>query len=320
MSLVSIIIPVYNTEKYIADTIISCLNQTYTNFELIIVNDGSTDNVESVIERFDDPRIRYFKIKNSGSCNARNFGLKQIRGKLIQFLDSDDVLDVHKIETQMEYYAKYGDNYIYSGIMGTVSDKFKTIDKGYDLYYRNFTPTQYFEILLNQFGKYLTTGVWLVPVKLINSTHGWNSKSGLNDDGEYFMRIILNSTAIIFSEKSIFYYRRDVPNSFSKQFTSKDVYVKWFWSYKSYVKNFKLKLDQETANYFGWKCLSVYYCNSYPKYPDLLEECIKQIRDLGYNKPNAHGGKFFTIMSKIIGIYNCLKLWDFKSRFSKKFI
>ena len=98
---ISIIVPVFNSENYIADTIISCLNQTYSNFELILVNDGSTDNVETVINKFADKRIQYFKIENSGACNARNFGISKANGHLIQFLDHDDILEFDKIEHQV---------------------------------------------------------------------------------------------------------------------------------------------------------------------------------------------------------------------------
>jgi glycosyltransferase involved in cell wall biosynthesis len=315
--LVSIIIPVYNSEKYIGDTIISCLNQSYKNFELIIVNDGSTDDVERVIMEFDDTRIKYYRIENSGSCNARNFGIKKAEGKLIQFLDHDDVLEIDKIENQMNFYEIYGENFIYSATMGSVSDNLKTIDKGYSLYERNFTPQQYFETVLNQFGKYITTGAWLVPIKLINSTSGWDSKAGLNDDGEYFMRVILNSARIIFCKESIFYFRRDVPNSLSKQFDSKEVYEKWLYSYCSYAENFMRKFEDKLARELSWKALSVYYCNSYPLYPDLLEKCKEKIKELGYNQPNAHGGKLLLRASTIFGVMNVLKLWHFKSKILK---
>jgi glycosyltransferase involved in cell wall biosynthesis len=311
---ISIIVPVFNSENYIADTIISCLNQTYSNFELILVNDGSTDNVETVINKFADKRIQYFKIENSGACNARNFGISKANGHLIQFLDHDDILEFDKIEHQVKQYKKFGENFIYSATMGSVSGKLKTIDKGYSLYERDFTPQEYFETVLNQFGKYLTTGAWLVPAKLINSTYGWDSSAGLNDDGEYFMRIILNSSGIVFSKQSIFYFRRDVPNSLSKQFDNKQVYVKWFYSYCSYSDNFIKKFDATIAKELSWKALSIYYCKSYPHYPDLLEKCLNRIKDLGYTKPNANGGNLLIKIAKIIGVMNALKLWHLKSK------
>lgn len=93
-SLISIIVPVYNGEKYIEKCINSILNQTYTNLELIIINDGSNDNTEKKIKSFNDQRINYFYIDNSGVSVARNFGIEQATGEYIAFVDSDDYLDL----------------------------------------------------------------------------------------------------------------------------------------------------------------------------------------------------------------------------------
>lgn len=315
--LVSIIIPIYNSKNYIADTILSCLNQSYKNFELILVNDESTDHTEEEIFKFKDSRIKYFKIKNSGSCEARNFGIANAKGQLFQFLDHDDLIENDKLMHQVKYYEKNGDDYIYSGTMGSVSGKTRAIDEGYLLYKKDFSPEKYFETKLSYFAEDITTGAWLVPATLVHSTHGWDKRAGLNDDGEYFMRIILNSTGIIFCKEAIFYFRRDVPNSLSKQFNSKEVYVKWFFSYQSYAENFLKKFETSTAKELGWKALSVYYISSYPNYPDLLKQCKDQMRELGYNKPFATGGKGFLIVSRYLGVETALKLWHYKRKINK---
>ncbi len=88
--LISVIIPLYNKEKYIEDTIKSVLNQTFTDFELIIVNDGSTDNSLKVIEKFNDERINVFSKENAGVSSARNYGIYKSKGEYIAFLDADD--------------------------------------------------------------------------------------------------------------------------------------------------------------------------------------------------------------------------------------
>jgi|GEM_PF-4849394 len=313
--LVSIIIPVYNSEAYIADTVASCLAQTYTHIELILVNDGSTDRTEEVIGLFlNDARVKYFKIENSGACAARNFGMEQANGELYQFLDHDDLLDANKLSYQLKCYEDNGADYVYSSTMGTVSGTVRTRDEGYELYQRDFSPQQYFETLLNQFGKHITTGAWLIPARIVRSTQGWDSRAGLNDDGEYFMRIILNAKGIKFCKDAIFYFRRDVPNSLSKQFDTREVYEKWLFSYTSYVRHFLEKLARPAAVELAWKALSVYYCSSYPNYPDLLEKCKEQMKDLGYKRPSAHGGNLFIKMSKYAGVENSLKMWSLKKK------
>jgi glycosyltransferase involved in cell wall biosynthesis len=317
--LVSIIIPVYNSENYIADTIKSCLNQSYTNIELILINDGSTDRSHDIINQFlDDQRIQYFPIDNVGACEARNIGIGAAKGDLYQFLDHDDVIDVHKISYQIAAFNNHDDSFILSASMGSISGMDRTLDKGYEIYHKDFTPQEYFDTLLNQFGKHITTGAWLIPEKIVKSTHGWDAKSGLNDDGEYFMRLILQAKGIIYCKDSIFYFRRDVPNSLSKQFGSKEVYVKWLYSYTSYMKNFLKSLPPEKAKELGWKALSVFYCNTYPKYPDLLNECLIHMKSLGYNKPHPYGGDLFVLISKFIGVNMAIRVLDFKNNTLKK--
>ncbi len=91
MNLVSIIIPAYNAEKYISDSITSVLLQSINNWELIIINDGSTDNTEAVIKGFaKDNRIKYFYQNNTGVSGARNNGINNASGEFIAFLDADD--------------------------------------------------------------------------------------------------------------------------------------------------------------------------------------------------------------------------------------
>ena len=315
--LVSIIIPIYNSEIYIADTILSCINQSYKNIEIILINDGSTDKTEEEVFKFTDNRIKYFKIQNNGACEARNFGISKAQGQLYQFLDHDDLIENDKLRHQVKCYEKNGDDYIYSGTMGSVSGNNRTIDEGYELYQKNFSPESYFETKLSHFGKDITTGAWLVPSKLVKSTSGWDSNAGLNDDGEYFMRIILNAAGIIFCKEAIFYFRRDVPNSLSKQFNSKDVYIKWLFSYQSFVKHFLEKFEDSIAKKLGWKALSVYYCSSYPYYPDLLTQCKAQMNELGYKNPFATGSSLFLLIAQFLGTENALKILLYKNKISR---
>lgn len=101
--LVSVVIPTYNREKTIKRSVDSVLNQTYDNIEVIVVDDCSTDKTYEVIKQYNDKRVRYYKLeKNSGACVARNFGIKQAKGKYIAFQDSDDEWYKNKIEFQIK--------------------------------------------------------------------------------------------------------------------------------------------------------------------------------------------------------------------------
>ena len=104
--LVSIVTPVYNSEKFISETIDSIQNQTYKRWELILVDDCSSDNSYDIISKYIkyDKRIRYIKLeKNSGAAVSRNTGIKNAKGRFIAFLDSDDIWLPEKLEKQVKY-------------------------------------------------------------------------------------------------------------------------------------------------------------------------------------------------------------------------
>lgn len=102
--LVSIIIPCYNAERFIGETIQSVINQTYTNWELIVINDGATDSSESIIQPFlNDFRIHYFKKKNEGVSVARNTGIEKAKGEYIAFLDADDIWYPNNLKIKIEF-------------------------------------------------------------------------------------------------------------------------------------------------------------------------------------------------------------------------
>jgi glycosyltransferase involved in cell wall biosynthesis len=108
-SLISVIIPCYNYANYIGDCLDSVLAQTYTNWECIVVDDGSTDNSVAVIKQYcdNDSRIKCFTQINSGPTIARNFGLKNSQGTYIQFLDADDKIESKKFEIQLQLFETF---------------------------------------------------------------------------------------------------------------------------------------------------------------------------------------------------------------------
>lgn len=103
MKKVSVIIPVYKVEQYITDTVQSVLNQTYQNFELIIVDDGSPDRSIEICQQFHDPRIKIIRQNNQGVSAARNNGIRQSQGEYIAFLDADDIWLPEKLEKHVNH-------------------------------------------------------------------------------------------------------------------------------------------------------------------------------------------------------------------------
>ncbi|MFC1668295.1 glycosyltransferase [Chlamydiota bacterium] len=107
--LVSVIIPSYNSAQYLKEAIESCLDQTYENIEIIVIDDGSTDDTAILVKHYGN-NITYVYQKNSGLASARNTGIKRAKGDYVQFLDADDIILKEKIEFQVNYLEEHKDN------------------------------------------------------------------------------------------------------------------------------------------------------------------------------------------------------------------
>ena len=146
MPKVSVLMPVYNTkEEYLREAIESILNQTFTDFEFIIINDGSTNNAEEVIKSYKDSRIKYYAQENHGLIYTLNYGLSLCKGEYIARMDSDDISLPFRFEKQIEVLDKNSN----IGIVGGLIKFFQDMDK--IVYYAE--KPQYIDMILcNQLG------------------------------------------------------------------------------------------------------------------------------------------------------------------------
>lgn len=110
----SVIIPLYNKEKYIQNTLQSVLDQFFSDYEIIVVNDGSTDGSTTVVREFNDPRIRYYEKENGGASSARNEGISLAEGKYIAFLDADDYWYPYFLEEIHKYILRFPEQKVFS--------------------------------------------------------------------------------------------------------------------------------------------------------------------------------------------------------------
>lgn len=114
MALISIVIPLYNKEKWIQNTLKSALSQTFSDFEILIIDDGSTDNSAEIAKKITDKRIHYFHKENEGVSATRNFGIEKASGKYIAFLDADDFWHSTFLENMISMIAEYPNEKVFS--------------------------------------------------------------------------------------------------------------------------------------------------------------------------------------------------------------
>ena len=125
--LISVIIPCYNGEKFIAECVESVLQQTYPSFEVIVVNDGSTDKSADIIRRYTDARVTCFYKENGGLSSARNYGITKAKGEAIAFLDCDDTWHRKKLEKLVPYLE--GNDLVYSGFIERIEGEGAPVNK-----------------------------------------------------------------------------------------------------------------------------------------------------------------------------------------------
>lgn len=133
--LISIIMPAFNAEKLIKESIDSVMNQSFKEWELIIINDGSTDDTKSIVKEYDDERIILISQQNGGVGSARNKGLEIVKGKYITFLDADDTLPENSFKNRFEYLESNSDIDLVDGVVEVKNENLNKILRTYKPYY-----------------------------------------------------------------------------------------------------------------------------------------------------------------------------------------
>ncbi len=277
--LVSVLIPLYNSEAYISEAIQSCLNQTYPNIEIIIVDDGSTDNSYQKAKTFEGQRgLRIYRQENKGACVARNFALEMSVGDYFQYLDADDLLVPDKIEKQMKLFEQYGNDIIVSGIWGRFYNSIDDVKWEDQLINKNYeNPIEWLVDSWN--GKGMgQTSIWLTPRKLIERAGKWDETLTINQDGEFFCRVLLKAKAIKFCGEAKVFYRSGIKSSISQQKRSKAKLDSLKRSFDSYVNQTKGKEARWLKKGLARNYMTV-AIDAYPIYKDLSIEAL--------NKANA---------------------------------
>jgi len=210
---VSVIIALYNAEKFILDTLFSVTNQTWKNIEIIVVNDGSKDASREVVERLNISNLNFYNRKNAGQCASSNFGLSKSSGELIKFLDADDILAHDCIEKMVLKWRENPNRLVFGQWHYFVNDVShlklynSVVYKDYD------SALNWYVDVLENAGAMLAGWMWLIPRSILKKAGGWDERLHLMNDFEFSTRLILNSDGIGFAKDALHYYRKGLENA-----------------------------------------------------------------------------------------------------------
>jgi len=309
--LVSIIIPAYNSEKYIAETVQSVIAQTYQNIEIIVVDDASTDATLRVLEGMDitRPISVIKKEKNSGAAASRNLGYNHSTGSLVKFLDADDLIDPEMITQQVAVVEN--DNCIVSAQWGRFKNNdITTFKLSPEECWQTMPSLEWICSSWKNAQPMTNPGIFLIPKKLVEKAGLWDESLSLLDDTEYFARTILSAEKVIFSSMSTLYYRSGI-NGLSTLNTRKGIESAFIAAEKAA----ETLISTQDDNHTRLLCANLWQSFVYWIYPtqfDLTTKAEQRIKNYGGSSLKFKSGGYSKILQSIVGwkLMKKIKLWS----------
>lgn len=219
--LVSVLIPAYNAELYLSETLESVLSQTCRSLEIVVVDDGSTDGTLSVARRYAanyPDTIQVIAQANAGACAARNQAFEASAGVYLQFLDADDLLHPRKLELQLARLAGEPEGTVATGPWVRFWGDFTTADHSREAPdFRDYEAATDWLVQSWEGQGTIPLHSWLIPRAVAERAGPWSTSLLRNQDGEYTTRMLVAARKIAFVEGAWTYYRSGLPGSISRR-------------------------------------------------------------------------------------------------------
>ncbi len=273
---VTIVVPSFNYGSFLNDAIASVVNQNYTNWECLIIDDGSTDNTKEIIQSFldADSRIRYIRNnRNEGRSIARNIGIEHASGEYIQFLDADDILDSKKLEKQIQIFAKNQDlDIVYSNFEFFRNDsQFEFIPKK-STRRLSIKDDALYDFIFN-WGKELIIPIHcpLYKIKFLKENQiCFENRVEVKEDWLFWLKLLINGANIFFYDEVLAFYRKHEKSTVhNPQIMFRDSIKAIILGYEIIPDKYKNEYLTEKANY-----LSASYDVLLSQFKILKRQCI----------------------------------------------
>jgi len=292
--------PCYNAAPYVRAAVESVLAQTWKDLELIVVDDGSTDGSKETFVDITDPRLRIVHQENRGQCAACNRGFLEASGDLIKFFDADDLMDEELLQRQVMRLDNRTD-----AIAVGEWQRFTCQPKSSDQFeprrmYRDAAPLEWLVTEWSEARPMMQCGLFLIPRRILQERGLWDERLSLINDFEFFSRILLGSSELLYSEGARIHYRSGLPNSLSRQKSRKAVES----AFLSLMLGTQHLLDAENSARTRAACAAMlkdFEFTHYPGHPDLRVKVRDRVRELGGSTLSPDGPPGFQKLRRFIG-------------------
>jgi glycosyltransferase involved in cell wall biosynthesis len=278
--LVSILIPAYNAEAWIADTLQSAVGQTWPRKEIIVVDDGSRDRTAEVARRFASKEVAVVSTENRGAAATRNHALQLSQGDYIQWLDADDLLALDKIERQLGALgAGEGRRILLSSPWASFNYRTNRAQFVPTLLWQDLSPVEW---LLRKMGNnlHMQTATWLTSRELAEAAGPWDTRLLSDDDGEYFCRVLLASEGTRFVSGTGIFWRVTGANRLSYIGASDKKKDALLLSIKLHIRYLRSLDDSERVRKVCLAYLQTWYDNFYAEKPEADAELQRLASEL----------------------------------------
>ena len=310
---VSIIIPCYNAGPWLAETLESALAQTWPDKEIIVVNDGSRDNSLGIARGFAARGVTVIDQPNRGGAAARNRGLEVARGAFVQFLDADDLLTPDKIAAQVELLADWPSGTLATCAWGRFERDPRAARFVDDSVYQDFAALD-FLLHCADTGTMMHPAAWLVPRAVAANAGPWNETLSLNDDGEYFCRVVLASSGLAFSRTGRSLYRSGLADSLSQRRSLRARHSQ-FRSIELIEAHLLATEDSPRTRRAAANHYQRFIHDFFPRPADLMQAAERRIALLGGStRPEPAMGPRTRLLARVFGWRNVWRAKDWLHR------
>lgn len=298
--LVSICVPAYNAQQYIGEALESALTQTYSNVEVVVVNDGSTDRTREVLRHYERQGVRVIDQPNAGQCAAANRAFRESRGDLIKFFDADDILAPNHIALQVERLGERRDAIAMGEWTRFYGDDPLEADFQSLPMYRDADPVDWLATEWSDARPMMQCALWLIPRGILTRSGLWDERLTLINDFEFFARVLLHASEILYAPGARLFYRSGLDTSLSGR-KSRAARESQALSLLLGTQHLLEAEDSPRTRRAAANVLQDFVYSVYPEHPDLRERLARRVDELGGSLLPPNGPPRFQKLRRLVG-------------------